>query len=1126
MSDNESIKKILRAVLQSSKDGISLHKLQSEYRSLCGEIIPVKKLGFSNLEDYLRSISSVVRLDYSMGEVRCFATVCKETAHIAELVARQKTAKKSGPSQVVNCRMRFKPPNPYRLYVKSRYPLRQPSSGSDSHTQANHSGFHGGYRGFSAPGNYSMFAPGNICSPDLNPIENLWSIVKKKRCPVFGLYDVAQVQSNISRLLKKYTSGLWMSKLSTKYSEEFGQELHPQALTNLEKWTHLCTVEQPCCFNQADWLIYPPLPPKTTTKAYPVSQIDSITPVSSYSSKTEEPSAPQPLSSVTDPRKFPNGSVAKTAFSSSFIAKNVQNFGRAPFNNTEHTRFSGSVRAVSSSTDTFVVAPYQPSRLGILPLLKITVFPNSDPDPCPPVKSDAVVSTEVRQKIKGLLSKYSYGLWVSALPRVFMDTYKVPFPEHILDNLSCLLDICSVEYPLAHDKKKAILYPSIRGDMDSPTKYESSALPSGLKIVGPVVPPSLAFPRDQYPSVLVTEIKCTNAVTIRYVGENYSNAQEVMEEWMHSYYTQNSMQHCVTDPIVGQLVAVRSDDLDELARGQVMEVISPNKVKVYYMDYGFSVETSMTNLFELQKDFLSLPFQATNVGLAGLEAFVYHSLVLSCLDELAIGKILLMETLENSQQNDMPVVVLYDTSQDEDVNINFTCLTALQDKTMNNPLRVNATYQDVCVTNVCADGILYCQLPSRGTVRMKKLLEETEAYFISQMTSESLVSRPFNGKFCLARHKGNWARATITVVYGTTVLEVFFTDLGLSATVEVTDLREIPPLLLKDFTFIPPQAVKCRLADIAVPEGGWSPEAILWLKEVVLGSKMCTMKIVKLDKHKGDVLVYMYLFNSSDSQELHNSINHQLAQSEFWQKVSGPNNIITCCNLNTDLTMKALIQPSPTTGDNLATYVDKQTLPLPPPLEIPQPGESMDVFVPVAAHPGHFVLQPWKNLSKLMVLIGEMVRYYNKTENASTAPSFQKGNICAAKIDQSWHRVLVKGILANGLVSVYDLDHGKHEVVKSALIQPLIEEFRQLPFQAVATQLAGVTHQQWSEEACERFRKYVEGRALVAQVVSVEDVSEGENWDCRLVVYLVDTSDDKDLWIHSLMEDINHDSDQ
>lgn len=47
-----------------------------------------------------------------------------------------------------------------------------------------------------------------------------------------------------------------------------------------------------------------------------------------------------------------------------------------------------------------------------------------------------------------------------------------------------------------------------------------------------------------------------------------------------------------------------------------------------------------------------------------------------------------METLEPCQQIDMPVAVLYDTSEDDDININSACLKTLQDNTMNNPLTV------------------------------------------------------------------------------------------------------------------------------------------------------------------------------------------------------------------------------------------------------------------------------------------------------------------------------------------------------------------------------------------------------------------------------------------------------
>lgn len=68
---------------------------------------------------------------------------------------------------------------------------------------------------------------------------------------------------------------------------------------------------------------------------------------------------------------------------------------------------------------------------------------------------------------------------------------------------------------------------------------------------------------------------------------------------------------------------------------------------------------------------------------------------------------------------------------------------------------------------------------------------------------------------------------------------------------------------------------------------------------------------------------------------------------------------------------------------------------------------------------------------------------------------------CASR----WYRVLLKGILTNGLVSVYELDYGKHELVNIRKVQPLVDVFRKLPFQAVTAQLAGnfcsVAQLQW-----------------------------------------------------------------
>lgn len=99
--------------------------------------------------------------------------------------------------------------------------------------------------------------------------------------------------------------------------------------------------------------------------------------------------------------------------------------------------------------------------------------------------------------------------------------------------------------------------------------------------------------------------------------------------------------------------------------------------------------------------------------------------------------------------------------------------------------------------------------------------------------------------------------------------------------------------------------------------------------------------------------------------------------------------------------IKASTRPVSGADDSCsATKSEMQPLLLPPPLELPQPGQNIDVFVPVACHPGHFVLQQWQELHKLMVLMGEMILYYNRTWKVNTAPHIEKGEVYAAKIDK------------------------------------------------------------------------------------------------------------------------------
>uniref|UniRef100_A0A4W6EI52 Tudor domain containing 7 b n=1 Tax=Lates calcarifer TaxID=8187 RepID=A0A4W6EI52_LATCA len=1008
MADGELVKKMLRAILQANKGGVSLSRLQSEYKELSGEQIPHKQMGHNHLDALLASMPSVIRMERNRsGEMVYFASGANETANIAKVVARQRSSKKTGRPHLVNTQMRVKPAAPLVLNGKILDNHLVPLASSNTTTQ---------------PFLYSLlcvqkemdilhnrdFSMLLSLSPTSSEEEHLISPLNLNESHGSGKgkpYNPQQVQGRIREILGKYSNGFWVSKLPQIYRELYKQDLPTEAIKDLETWTHICTVEKTCSSNPSELLLYPRPPAAHLTR-----------------SGSRSPRSP----------------------------------------------------------------------------------PSSSSSPSPP-SSPATLTPDLKLKLEELLVKYSNGLWAHALPKLFQDTYKTKLPGHVLENLHLLSDICTIDYPMPDNPKRAILYKRSStggggGEDENCNRRNSSTSEEELRVrqelgrrLSNHAVPSLQIPKEEYPSVLVVEATNTNGVILRYIGEGYSQAQESMEDEMREFYgLDQSSPTPLSSPSSGQLVAVRAEEEEEILRAQVCEVMA-EKVKVYYVDHGFSEVISKTKVFELHEKFFKLPFQATKCKLAGLEPFCQEPAVLKKFETMASGRILLAEILERGQT---PLVVLYDTSQDDDVNINAACMKALQDKTLASPLQVNSAYMNVTVSSVCSDGTIYCQLPSRGLAKLNEILENIETYFHSQVTSEFLVSRPFCGKGCLARYKGKWSRVEITNLHGSRVLDILFIDVGVQASVEVIELREIPPLFLRDLIAIPPQAVKCCLADLAVSVGSWTPDAVQWLREKVLNITDCSMKVAKVDETKR--CIYVHLFTDKNFHDPARSLNHQMAQSDLFKQQ--PDVFLTSHSDSTN-------------GNSTSTSVPAKPH-LRRALSGPKGGNNMDVYVSVACHPGHFVLQPWRDMYKLVVLMGEMILYYNKTEEKPL--NIEKNQIYAAKVENNWHRVLVKGVLTNGLVSVYELDYGKHELVSCTQLRPLIKEFRQLPFQGITAQLAGVKPRQWSEEASIVFRNHVEKKPLVAQLEAIQEATNP--WDRKLTVFLVDTSqEERDIWVHDIM---------
>ncbi|NP_001084569.2 tudor domain-containing protein 7 [Xenopus laevis] len=1076
-SEKELVAKMLRAVLQANKNGVPLHKLQAEYKSVTGEPIPFKDMGFPALDAYLKSIPSVVRIEVSrVGEVTCYAVACKETARIAELVAHQRSSKKKGGHQV-NCQMRLKSTAPVSHFGKPKITLRQPGFTPPQEMMIRKpvptppwgKGNYFGPRTFEyspqpIPQLFGV-APMQRHLPNMNRPERKVTLpprfqreVKSPLLPTpitdsnanhtqsykrvvigSGQSDLPVIQNNLKELLNKHSNGLWLSKLPQLYKETYKQDLGGEVLKQVPSWTHICTVQKLVSSGHTEIVIY-----ATTRKQQP-----STKNIQNRSNDQAKPNVPVVLSTPSSP-----------------------------------------------------------------PPLQI---------------SGSIPKDELKEKISTILTKYSNGLWYHALPKVFEDMFKQKLPIEAF-NLDSLTDICTVDL-ISEEPFKAILYgKSAERAVQNSNPSVNNNIPQKLHDREPplcseepdmtMAPPPLVIPSEASPSVLVVELNSTNDVVIRYIGRDYSAAQERMEDELKDFCSKSSTAQ-VRPLRVGQLVAAKAEE-DAWLRAQI-SAIEDKKIKVCYVDYGFSETVDITKVCKLGKPFYTLPFQATKCRLAGLEAFCDDSVIIKALEAKACGKILAVEILHKSEK---PLVVLYDTSGDDDININAACLKELYDRSLSLQLKANLSFSNVTVTNVCSDGTLFCQVPSKGLAKLYETLQKVDGEFqFQQVTSHLYVSLPFCGKICLYHYKGKWARVEITNVHSSRALDVHFLDSGTIASVKVSELKEIPPPLLRDLISIPPQALKCCLADLPLNIGMWTPDAVLWLRNTVLNCPECSIKVVKIDEAMN--MVHIYLFTSNNFPDLERSINRRITNEELLKQKQKD----VFLNMSVSSLEKgrggggapaSQLFPSgpcisPTSVAKKPDMQQSSPVPsfnMPPALPLPRPGEHMDVFVSVACHPGHFVCQPWQELHKLELVMDEMRLHYSTTEEKPIA--LEKNKLYAAKIENNWYRVLVKGILTNGLVSVYELDHGRHELVSCRKVQPLIEKFMHLPFQAITSQLAGINCEQWSEETSIVFRNHVEKKPLVALVQTIHESTHP--WERRVVAYIVDTTlPDTDIWIHELM---------
>lgn len=163
-----------------------------------------------------------------------------------------------------------------------------------------------------------------------------------------------------------------------------------------------------------------------------------------------------------------------------------------------------------------------------------------------------------------------------------------------------------------------------------------------------------------------------------------------------------------------------------------------------------------------------------------------------------------------------------------------------------------------------------------------------------------------------------------------------------------------------------------------------------------------------MDETRG--VTHVYLFTPKNFPDPHRSINRQITNADVWKHQK---DVILSAIPNAGSSPSSKSTNNPIAGhpgenfrknvtdvikisvvDHTNSYSMEE---LPPPVHMSKPGEHMDVYVPVACHPGYFIIQPWQEIHKLEVLMEEMILYYSASEEHHIA--VEKDQVYAAKVE-------------------------------------------------------------------------------------------------------------------------------
>lgn len=278
----------------------------------------------------------------------------------------------------------------------------------------------------------------------------------------------------------------------------------------------------------------------------------------------------------------------------------------------------------------------------------------------------------------------------------------------------------------------------------------------------------------------------------------------------------------------------------------------------FLLDYGDEEWWSIDQIYEGDAKLFQLPAQAIRFSLFNLEDFAENPHAKQEVDEYLAGKTLIAEVKSSqteylaqceSSVDSKVKVIFYDTSSDEDVQLNKAILEKICEK-IEPPQLQRSKWNPVIVSYISDSGDIYVQLNNdKGNTvhNIKQLIHRLTQHGISKQFMRT-NSKPASNQFtelCLIQDANDlkWYRAVILPIKaGDDTTELCkYVDYGMTKSVPCENIYRLD-LLSAALSKYPHQAIPVRLNDVT----NYNPKIVARLRGLICCGLPVLVQVVSL----------------------------------------------------------------------------------------------------------------------------------------------------------------------------------------------------------------------------------------------------------------------------------------